>query len=55
MDDEKARPAVCGRCGAHVLITIADRCADCIAEMGLHHPEEHTVWRAEVKERYTRR
>jgi len=43
----------CTRCHARVLITVADRCADCVADIGLNHPAEHGEWHAEVKRRYT--
>lgn len=50
--DRPADPVPCGRCGTGALLTIADRCADCVADIGLHHPGEHDEWRREVHRRY---
>lgn len=47
-DDTTALPQTCARCGQLALLRLAGRCADCIADMGLHHPAEHAAWREEI-------
>lgn len=47
-DDAIAQPNPCVRCSSSALITIVGRCADCISDMGRHHPDQHHAWRAEL-------
>ena len=43
-----AEPVPCSRCSNGALLTIVGRCADCISDMGLRHPEEREAWRQEL-------
>lgn len=48
------RPAelvACERCGQPTLLSPGGQCADCIDDIGLHHPDEHAEWLVQVKAR----
>ncbi|MGE3289348.1 MAG: hypothetical protein AB7J32_25070 [Pseudonocardia sp.] len=52
---DPAAPAVlrpCSRCGRTAMLRLVGRCADCIADLTFHHPEEYAEFRAEVKAEY---
>lgn len=53
--DAPAAPIQCGKCGKPVLLCVGGRCADCIADIGLNHPEAHAAWHAELRRRYEER
>lgn len=53
--DRPAAPIPCGRCGQPVLLCPGGRCADCIADIGLRHPEEHAAWHVELRRQYKER
>ena len=46
--DPIAELVPCGKCGTPGLLIIAERCADCIAGLGLDGGEAYTAWRREV-------
>jgi hypothetical protein len=48
--DVLAEPRSCVRCAQLSLIGILGRCADCISDTGLRHPEEYAAWKVEVTE-----
>lgn len=50
-DDSIAQPVACVRCSRLALLRIVDRCADCIADIGLNHPAEYAQWRQELSEK----
>lgn len=47
--DELAVERPCDRCRRPALLRIAWICADCVADLGLRHPEQHAEWRDEVR------
>lgn len=50
---ELAEPVPCTRCSeATTLLHIVGNCADCLADMGLHHPEQFAAFTQAVLERY---
>ncbi|WP_156819455.1 hypothetical protein [Pseudonocardia sp. HH130630-07] len=46
--DVIAEPVPCSRCSNGAMLTIVGRCADCISDMGRHHPEEREAWKQEL-------
>lgn len=42
----------CARCGRTALLRLVGRCADCIADLTFHHPDDYATFRAEVKAEY---
>jgi hypothetical protein len=55
MTDVLAQPHTCTRCARPTLLAIAGRCAACIGEMGLRHPQEYQSWKADVNSAFGRR
>jgi hypothetical protein len=54
--DMIAEPRVCLRCSRHSLLSVADRCADCIAAMQLQDdPTEYEAWKADVRAAFGRK
>ncbi|RZT86457.1 hypothetical protein EV383_3352 [Pseudonocardia sediminis] len=50
---EPAQPVACSRCStATTLLHIVGNCADCLADMGLNHPEQFTEFKAQVLAKY---
>lgn len=50
---ELAEPVACTRCSAATtLLHIVGNCADCLADMGLHHPEQFAEFKQKVLDRY---
>jgi hypothetical protein len=47
--DGPAETAACARCTTPGLLLPGWCCPDCIAAMGLFHPEQHAAWREDVK------
>lgn len=54
-DESIAVPHACTRCAKQVLLGVVGRCADCIADMGLRHPDEYQVWKSDVGQKYGRK
>lgn len=49
-----AEPLRCERCSeARTLIHVVGKCADCIADMGLRHPEEYQQFKRDVFEKFS--
>jgi hypothetical protein len=55
VDDELAQPHICTRCAQPVLLALVGRCAECIGELGLRHPQEYQVFKADVNAAYGRK
>jgi hypothetical protein len=54
-DTEIADKRPCVRCSRLALLSVVGRCPDCVAEMGLRHPDEYEQWKAEVQAEYGRK
>jgi hypothetical protein len=54
-DDQIAQPRTCVRCSGLSLLGVVGRCADCVADMGLRHPDEYQAWKAEVQAEFGRK
>ena len=50
--DRPADLIPCRRCPRKAMLCPAGLCADCVADIGLHHADEHAAWRAEVRRVY---
>lgn len=52
-ETDLAEPVPCTRCSAATtLIHIVGNCADCLADMGLRHPEQFAEFKRQVLARY---
>lgn len=48
-DTDLAQPVPCVRCSsAATLLHIVGNCADCLADMGLRHPEDYAEFQRQV-------
>ncbi|WP_219415509.1 hypothetical protein [Pseudonocardia nigra] len=54
-EDAIAQTHTCTRCAQESLLSVVGRCATCIADMGLRHPDEYQVWKADLNAEFGRR
>jgi hypothetical protein len=54
-DNSIAAPHVCTRCSAQSLLSVVGYCAECVADMGLRHPDEYEAFKADVARTYGRK
>jgi hypothetical protein len=54
--DMIAEPRECVRCARRSLLSVSNRCADCIAELQLQDdPAEYQAWKADVRAEFGRK
>jgi hypothetical protein len=51
-DDRIAAPHACIRCSNESLLSVVGYCAECVADMGLRHPDQYEVFKADVASTY---
>jgi hypothetical protein len=51
-DERTAAPHVCTRCSAESLLSVVGYCAQCVADIGLRHPDEYETFKADVARTY---
>jgi hypothetical protein len=54
-DDRTAAPHSCTRCSSQSLLSVVGFCAECVADMGLRHPDEYQAFKADVAKTYGRK
>lgn len=54
-DDRIAAPHSCIRCSTQSLLSVVGYCAECVADMGLRHPDEYQAFKADVTKTYGRK
>jgi hypothetical protein len=54
-DDPIAAPHACIRCSGESLLSVVGYCAECVADMGLRHPDEYQTFKVDVATTYGRK